>query len=99
MLLELIGFFGAILLAISGVPQAIKSYNDKHSDGMAHGLIILWLTGEFLMLIYTLIQYSNDFTLLLNYSTNFAIVSIIAYYKYYKCFGKFVKYVRSKLYP
>lgn len=85
-MIELIGLIGSIAFGISGVPQAIKSWRDGHTNGVAHGTVILWLLGEFAMLSYTLIKYPTDLILLSNYGINALVVSVIAYYKYKKFF-------------
>ena len=77
------GLLGSLAFALSGAPQAAKSLKDGHSMGMAHGTIWLWLTGELSMIIYTLIFYTYDWILLLNYVVNLIFVLIIFKYKYW----------------
>lgn len=81
-MLELIGLIGATAFALSGVPQAIRSFREGHSDGMSHGTIILWLSGEGAMLVYALGKYTSDYILICNYLANFLVVGVIAWYKY-----------------
>ena len=81
-MLDIIGLIGATALAISGVPQVIRSLREGHSNGVAHGTILLWLGGEGAMLTYAGIKYTSDYILLLNYLGNFLIVGGIAWYKY-----------------
>ena len=81
--LDIVGWIGAIAFAISGLPQAIKSWQDGHSLGIAHGTVLLWLVGEGAMVLYASMRYSSDWVLLSNYLANFVLVSIIAYYKYF----------------
>jgi uncharacterized protein with PQ loop repeat len=80
----LLGTVGAICFALSGLPQAIKSWNDGHSDGVAHGTVWLWLIGEGMMLAYALHFYTQDWILTTNYMTNFLLVSIIFKFKYWR---------------
>lgn len=81
-MIELIGMIGAICFALSGIPQAVKSIIDGHSNGISHGTIWLWLIGEFAMLSYAFGKYSNDLILIINYLANFFVVAVIAFYKY-----------------
>lgn len=80
----LLGTLGAFCFAFSGLPQAWKSYKDGHSDGVAHGTILLWLLGEGMMLAYALYFYTHDYILTANYTFNFLLVSVIFKYKYWR---------------
>jgi uncharacterized protein with PQ loop repeat len=79
-----IGTVGTICFSLSGLPQAIKSFKDGHSNGLANGTLWLWLIGEAAMLIYSVHFYTKDFVLITNYVVNFVLVSIIFKYKYFK---------------
>lgn len=81
-MIELIGLVGSICFSISGVPQLIKSFRDGHSNGMSHGTLWLWITGESAMLAYSYSKYPSDYILLGNYLFNLIIVGLIAKYKY-----------------
>lgn len=83
-LFMLLGTIGAFCFALSGLPQAYKSWKDGHSDGVAHGTIILWLVGEGMMLAYALYFYTTDYVLTVNYTFNFLLVSVIFKYKYWR---------------
>jgi len=76
---EIMGWLGSILLAICGAPQAIKSYKEKHSDGLSWSFILLWAFGELFALAY--VYDKLDLPLLLNYGSNILILGIILYYK------------------
>jgi uncharacterized protein with PQ loop repeat len=78
-----LGTFGTICLAFSGLPQAILSYRDGHSNGVAQWTILLWVFGEAAMVAYALYFYSSDCILLLNYISNFLLVMVIFKYKYF----------------
>ncbi len=78
-----LGTVGAVCFALSGVPQAIKSWREGHSKGISHGTIILWLVGEGCMLAYALYFYTRDIILTANYTFNFMFVSVIFKYKYW----------------
>lgn len=82
MFFDAIGWLGAILLAVSGLPQAIKSLREGNSSGISHGLIWLWLLGEVAMLAYTIVSYADPI-LLINYAANLIFVAVIAFYRYF----------------
>lgn len=75
------GTIGAICFALSGAPQAWKSWREKHSEGIAWGTVVLWLVGEGATLLYALYFYPTDWILLSNYLLNTFFVSIIFIYK------------------
>ena len=77
--MEMIGWFGSILLAFCGLPQAIESYKTKSSEGLTWGFIGMWFVGEIMTIIYILPQ--MVLPLLFNYSANVLFLSIIIYYK------------------
>lgn len=77
----MIGTWGAILLTLSGLPQAWQCYRTGNSDGLSWGLLGMWLAGEVLMLTYALVEYAHDWRLLLNYGGNAAIVYVMLHYK------------------
>jgi uncharacterized protein with PQ loop repeat len=85
-LLEFIGWLGSVAFGICGLPQALKSIKDGHSDGISWGFIFLWLIGEICTLIYVLPQLLLP--LILNYVLNLVFLIIIIFYKF-----KNVKYV------
>jgi uncharacterized protein with PQ loop repeat len=82
-LFAIIGIIGAICFALSGLPQAIKSYKDGHSKGIATATVWLWLIGEAATLLYTYYKYTNDYILICNYLSNVILVGIIFIYKYW----------------
>lgn len=78
-MMETIGWVGGILLAFCGIPQAMKSFRDKHSNGLAWGFILMWFFGEVLLMIYILPL--GKWPLYLNYGANLILVSIILWFK------------------
>jgi uncharacterized protein with PQ loop repeat len=82
-MIEFSGWLGSALLAFCGLPQAIESYQNKNSDGLTWGFLLMWSIGEICTIIYILPKL--DLPLLFNYSANVVFLSIIIYYK---IFGK-----------
>jgi uncharacterized protein with PQ loop repeat len=80
---SIIGIIGAICFALSGLPQAIKSWKDGHSRGIATATVWLWLVGEAATLAYTYHKYPDDYILILNYLSNVILVGIVFKYKYW----------------
>lgn len=79
-MIELAGIIGSVLLALCGLPQAYKSYIDKHSDGLSWGFILMWGIGEIFVLFYIVLT-SLDWILILNYAANLVILLVIFYFK------------------
>lgn len=75
----LIGWIGGILLALSSIPQAIRTVRDGNADGLSGFFIASWLIGEVLSLVY--IGPTFNWPLIANYGINLLIVSLIGYYK------------------
>ena len=78
-MLETVGWLGGILLAACGLPQAIKSYRQKHSYGLSIWFLYMWLGGEVLVLVYVLPKW--HWPLIFNYAANILLVIVILYYK------------------
>lgn len=77
-MLEAVGWIGGVLLAVCGIPQAIKTIRDGHCD-ISHLFIWAWFLGEVLTLIY--IMPTGSLPLYLNYSVNVIATSIILFYR------------------
>lgn len=52
MIEDIIGYLGGIFIAISFIPQAIKSYRTKRVGDLSLGMIAAQITGTVLWLIY-----------------------------------------------
>ena len=80
-MLETIGWLGGIMLAICGLPQAIKSFREKNSHGISWIFLYLWFFGELLTLVYVVPK--GYLPILVNIIANIIFISIIFYYKYF----------------
>jgi uncharacterized protein with PQ loop repeat len=78
---EVFGWISAISFAVCGIPQAVKCYRDGHSEGISHGLLILWMLGEVTGIGYAISL--TSFPLFVNYLFNGIFVSIMLRYKYW----------------
>ena len=78
-MLEYVGWFGSILLALCGLPQAIESYKTKSSEGLTWGFILMWFIGELFTCAY--IVHTLTWPLIFNYSANIIFLCVIIYFK------------------
>ncbi len=81
-MIEAIGWTAGILFALCGLPQAIQSYKQGHSDGLHSGLLQMWFWGEVLTIAYVYLKHGFDGPLMLNYIANILFLLIIMKYKY-----------------
>lgn len=79
-MITLLGIIGATLLSVCGLPQAILSFKQKHSDGMSTMFLILWTLGEICCLAYVCLTIA-DLILIANYVFNLLLLIVIIYYK------------------
>lgn len=77
--MDAIGWMGSMLFALCGLPQAIQSYKQKHSDGLTWMFLLMWFFGEVFTFAYVLPK--MDYPLLANYVVNFAFLIVIMFYK------------------
>lgn len=77
--MEILGWSGSIILAISSFPQMVKTVRDGHADGLSWFFVSLWLIGEALSLGYVVLNL--NWPLIANYGANLAIVMVIGFYK------------------
>ena len=77
--MEIIGWIGAVLFALSGIPQAWECYRTGNARGLAWGFVALWAGGELFTLAYILNR--GDLPLIFNYAVNFVVLAVILRYK------------------
>jgi uncharacterized protein with PQ loop repeat len=76
---EVIGWIGALFLAVCAAPQAYKSYVEKKTEGVSITFLSLWYLGEVLTLIYICFT-SVQIPLVINYVFNILCLTVIIYY-------------------
>lgn len=69
-----------MLFALCGLPQAIQSLKQGHSNGLSWTFLMMWLFGEILTLIYVYPK-SNILPLLANYTLNLLFLIVIVWYR------------------
>lgn len=77
-MLNTIGWIGAALLSLCGIPEAYRSWKLK-SCSIGWGFLSMWGIGEVLLLIYILPKW--DLPLIVNYLLNILCIIILCYYK------------------
>ena len=75
----MIGWMGAILFAICGLPQAIQCAREGHAKGLNWFFLLAWFWGEVLTIIY--VWPKADYPLLFNYFLNLLFLVVILRYK------------------
>jgi lipid-A-disaccharide synthase-like uncharacterized protein len=78
LMMTLVGYLGGFLFAICAFPELYKTIVNKRCD-IGWGMLILWFVGEVLMLFYSF--WLADFPLIINYVSNFIIVTILLTFK------------------
>lgn len=77
--MELVGWIGSLLFALCGLPQALQSIREGHSNGLNWFFLLAWLFGELLTVAYVMPK--HDWPLLFNYGTNLIFLGIMTAYK------------------
>ena len=76
----LLGWLGAIALALCGIPAACKAIRDGHARGLSTAFVALWWIGELAMLAHVIAERSGA-ALVANYAANAVLVSVIVFFK------------------
>jgi uncharacterized protein with PQ loop repeat len=80
--IEVIGYSGALLLAVCALPQMIMSIRQGHARGISHLFLLSWYVGELLMLAFCVATIGIGGPLFWNYLANTLMLSVIVRYKY-----------------
>ena len=80
--MEYIGWIGSILFAICGLPQALQSFKQGHSNGLTWSFLLMWFFGELFTLIYIIPK--QDWPLIFNYTMNMGFLLVILKFKIWK---------------
>lgn len=72
-------WIGSMLLALCGLPLAIKVRKTGRAEDISWLFLLFWLGGEIALLIDRIPK--HDWALVLNYIANIAFISIILRYK------------------
>ena len=92
--MNLIGWIASVILAVSSIPQLLKTVRDGHADGLSWAFIALWLIGEILSLVYVVPML--NWPLIANYSINLVIILVIGFYKMYPRSSQKLIYAEAK---
>jgi len=72
-------WLGGVLLAWCGLPLLMQTISDGHADGVALDFLLVWLSGELLLLYGT--ARLKETPLTLNYILNIIFICGILMYK------------------
>tara|TARA_B100002019_G_C21182581_1_gene554501 strand:- start:737 stop:1003 length:267 start_codon:yes stop_codon:yes gene_type:complete len=78
MIINIIGVSAAICRITSFVPQAIKVYNTKNTDGISLWMYIIFIVGNILWLIYGILIKAYEIVF-----SNFITIILAIYILYY----------------
>jgi uncharacterized protein with PQ loop repeat len=92
-MIESVGYIGGLLLALSGLPQALKSLREGRTGDISTALLWMWVVGEGFMFVYTAVK-APTVPLLLNFGANFVLVGLITWYYYFPRAQKTARKVR-----
>lgn len=76
MLIQILGWLGAFLLAVCGLPQLFKTIKTKNFDSLSITFIWCWLLGELFLFTYVVYE-AFKWPLLFNYGINIGVCVII----------------------
>lgn len=78
-----IAIIATLFLALCPIQQTIRCIKEGHSDGLAGGGLILWISGCSLMLIYLLMTPSSDIYVIVNFIMAVILSGIQNFYKFF----------------
>lgn len=79
--MEIVGWVGALLLAVCAAPQTLKCIQQGHGRGLSHIFLWVWFWGELLTLTYMVPKLI--WPAILNLSINLLFLCVILYYRYF----------------
>ena len=80
-LVESLGWISGALFAFCALPQAIKTFKDSNAEGLSLLFLLMWTSGELLMMTYIVFKYGFDAPLLTSGTCDLFFLSIIWFYK------------------
>jgi len=79
MYIEIIGMIAAVLTTLSFLPQVIKTYKDKSADSLSMVMLVAFLIGVLLWLVYGVMK--NSMPLILANFITAILGSTLIYFK------------------
>ncbi len=76
-----IGYVGAVSLALCALPLLLATVRDGHANGVDPVFLALWLGGEVAMLWHVLLV-GATLPVKLNYIANSLMVSVVGWYRF-----------------
>ena len=83
--MTILGWTGSLVLSVSALPQAFKTYKTKETEALSSGFLWMWTWGEVFTFSYIIssdMESGNyQLPLYLNYGLNLLIVAYLLYAK------------------
>ncbi len=76
----MIGFLAASLTTVAFVPQVIKTWKTKSTEGVSLGMYVIFCLGLFLWLVYGISK--NDFPVIAANAATLLLAMTILYFKF-----------------
>lgn len=83
MINQIVGLAAGCLLAGCGIPQAIKVIREGNARGIALNMMLMLISGLFLMGLYIYLQHGFDFFLHVEYGISIAVWGISLFYYFF----------------
>ena len=84
LLIDSIGWLGAICIALNGIPQLWKTFKVKNVQGLSFWMLFLWFNGCICLLTYTILS-TPTLVLIMNYTwsglVSFLLICFFLRYK------------------
>ena len=80
---DILGWIGTFCFSVCGAPQALKVYQDGHSNGLSLAFLWLWLIGEIFFVSAILLRFGFVSWLLVNYGFNLLFLLVLFRYKFW----------------
>ncbi len=78
--MEMIGFLAASLTTAAFVPQVVKTWKTKSTEGLSMGMYLIFCAGVLLWLIYGINK--QDFPVIAANAATLVLAMIILYFKF-----------------
>jgi uncharacterized protein with PQ loop repeat len=86
--MNIVGLIGSLSLTVCAIPEVYRTVKDKRCH-LGWGFLLLWLIGEIFCFVYGL--QLNQIPMIINYSFNLLVVSIMTSYKIKQLIDKYKK--------
>lgn len=82
MIADIFGYVGTFCLNAATLPQVRKIIKDGHANGLTKQFLLLLFVGFASMIAYSIMN-GRQIPLIISYSFNLVVYSIMSYYKFF----------------